>query len=213
MGHSLGLEHTFSDELGSSIHREDDILYKQDIEKELDKLKQDLKTLESAKKILLKNANSKNDSAFSDAELYQLRLLDARYTQIQRSLDIKQKFNDDIIYFERDFVSVIDAIIEMEKDPLDAGKREIKSLSETENDIAVKKAKILKEELKLDTAIKGESLSNTKSQSTTLENYMDYNFNESGGKNGDVQRKVFYKSQWDLMKEIGKRFNYIEEIK
>lgn len=48
-------------------------------------------------------------------------------------------------------------------------------------------------------------LSNAKSQSNTLENYMDYSQNTSGTTNADMERKVFYKWKWDKMRAIGKK--------
>ena len=52
--------------------------------------------------------------------------------------------------------------------------------------------------------VEAKELPTHKAQSTTKENYMDYN-NKLGSLNAEsyVERKIFYKFQWDTMIETG----------
>ncbi|WP_338790394.1 hypothetical protein [Bernardetia sp. MNP-M8] len=42
-------------------------------------------------------------------------------------------------------------------------------------------------------------------QSDTMENYMDYDFDDTGNKQ-NFERKSFYKEQWEIMRKIGSKF-------
>ncbi len=52
-----------------------------------------------------------------------------------------------------------------------------------------------------------------KTQSSTLENYMDYNQKTDGTLNTAMKRKVFCKWQWDTLRKSGSTYNYLEENK
>lgn len=213
IGHSLGLEHTFSNDLGTTILKQDGVTYKQDVDSELDSLKDELKRLIDKKKDLANLNNLKKDNKLTNIELYQLNNLNAYYSSIQRVMNAKLFFNKNIANFEQFFVDYVKKSLEIESNPLSIGTGAIKNIEELEKEINTTTQKIAELEVQQKTAVKGKELPKKKSKSTSLENYMDYTHTDSGSKNTTMQRKVFYQWQWDILRTTGKTHNYLKETK
>lgn len=187
IGHSFGLNHTFdNDSLGEYEERQAGKLYKEDLEKEIDMLEKKLKRKENE----MKNPVDQNFIA-----------LRSRYKLIERSTMNKNYFQTDTTRIQVQFIDVILKVITAESQELVNGGVDTKKLN---TEISKLKTQIALKKQQKKTAGKLVKLSNAKSQSNTLENYMDYPQNTSGTTNADMERKVFYKWQWDKMRAIGK---------
>ncbi len=213
IGHSLGLEHTFSNDLGTTILKQDGVTYKQDVDSELDRLKEKNQNLIINQKELTKINKGKESIFLTEIEIFQLKKIDLQYFLIQKGLTKKSDFNKNIDYFESSFLSFIKTSIGIESNPLSIGTGAIKSIEELEKEINTTTKKIAELEVQQKTAIKGKELPKKKSKSTSLENYMDYTHTDSGSKNTTMQRKVFYQWQWDILRTTGKTHNYLKETK
>ncbi|WP_438710671.1 hypothetical protein ACSTS3_18125 [Aquimarina muelleri] len=210
IGHSLGLEHTFSNDLGTTILKQDGVTYKQDVDSELDGLKDKLRRINDS----IKSINKLNSNLdLTNSELSQLKTLKMFYFLIKKSLSNKTGFNKDVNLFDSSFLLYIRNTINIESNPLSIGTGGIKSIEELEKEINTTTQKIAELEVQQKTAVKGKELPKKKSKSTSLENYMDYTHTDSGSKNTTMQRKVFYQWQWDILRTTGKTHNYLKETK
>ena len=218
--HGLGLEHTFEKELGKAkpkgIKTQED--YEKEItiaEEELKRLRQDEKEYYSAVKTMEKKGyiNIEDFSKYDN--------LNTDYRIIKNSSDLKvtqlnKKSYNTYIYFKQ-MVAKIEDVIKTEKDPNKIN--EILGIS-TPTDITQLKADIVTKETEIQTlkqlkvtapkdkTLEGES--NCISQSDTMENYMDYDFNDSGSRKY-FQRKTLTQQQWGIIRNIGKQNGYLKK--
>lgn len=212
MGHSLGLSHTFSDEMGSSLLRTRGVVYQQDVKKQLEKLKAEQSSLKTTQTNLRKAGKKKATEMLDDTELGQLDSLNTKYFGLERTLKLKKFYK---IYEYKNFINLyLNPTIKLEEKLLSEGENDLQTLEELETEInklgkEIKDAKdLLNGTNGKSKAEEGTELPRKKSISTTEENYMDY---RDGNTNMD--RKVYYKWQWDEMRKIGLEKNYIKEKK
>ncbi len=191
IGHSLGLDHTFdSDKLGKYEDRQSGKTYKEDVEKEIDELKDKIGRTKDRIKVL----NKGNDFR--------------AYLEIENATQNKSWFLKNIDGVKSQFIDKIFEAIAFEEQPfVTNNSAEITKLNA---DITKTKTKIVTLEKKT-TTDDLKTYPNSKSQSKTIENYMDYPQNTSGTANSDMERKVFYKWQWEQMRTVGKN-KYFKQL-
>lgn len=205
IGHSLGLPHTFED----------------DIKKEINKLN----TLIERKKAELDELNNVK------AELRKYFPLDSKYRVIQSIIESSEKSLVDIEFFEKRFlVNIIgESSYLNEKSELITDKKtsviELESISLPDFDVENTKKKAQKDirDFENQIAKKTPYSDIIKEQSETLENIMDYrqyatpqdtNTSEDGKPNfnRNFKYKSFYQWQWKKMLEESTNNNYISQI-
>jgi len=199
LGHALGLEHTFDKE---------EILLQSSIINSLETEKQYLESLLIFSKKI--NVN------IEDAKL--LKSLKTRYDQIE---SIKGASNISL----KTFQNVIEDAINLENRTIINGKLDKKEVITIENRIDFLKKEIEIEKKKIDEEIKGNKkeleggrnekkieYSKIKEQSTTLENFMDYEQYKNSNPNTDFMRKTFYQWQWKKMQETGFSNSFLKTI-
>lgn len=198
MGHSLGLQHTFDEQAQRKYEKRDmNKKYKQDIEEELVTLKERLKVIDEVQPV---------SSMINCQHLY---------SAIKTALD--KKYTDE--NFETYFLNAILG------NPLGALNSETTNQFYISPSIVENKTEIqnlTKEELKIkikelerqkNTAENLVTYPNWKSQSETLENYMDYYQKaNSSDINPDFERKSFNQKQWSIMQEQGKSITVLKTI-
>lgn len=218
IGHSLGLEHTFDKSLGKHEMRKTGKEYKEDFEAEIVSVENKLlrqrdrrNRIEKLKRDLLK----KRTSIDEDQGLNTLRNW---YRHIEKELLKKDSRAEDPSYIKDWFKDWIDSIIELEKNPLTSNS--IKSIADLDSELLKLDAEITKlegERLALEQKVKTadslKTLSKAQNQSDTLENYMDYNQNSLAETNRFTKRMLFYKWQWDEIRQVGANKGYLEEKK
>lgn len=197
VGHSLSLNHTFTDEKLNALNKNTETI---------DKLKKEKDELENTKK----NLDLKNYYG-----------IDKKYLTIQQLITYSEdKSKPEVYYFERAFLfNIIGKAAVKDEKPM-TGVIEIENRPNPTSDISVEdeiakreaEIKRLTEENK---KLKNET--GVMPQSKTLENIMDYRqaTDSTCDKpyNENFQYKVFYERQWKAMVDTGIEEGYISEIK
>lgn len=195
LGHSLGLQHTFEESLGKYENRINNIRYKEDIETEIKELE---------KKISNKDEPQPIQNGTNVQHLY---------NSIKRGLD----FNRPGDHFEKLFLNAIlkntkneGALISEQKNQfyLDSNQESSATQAQTKEELK-NKLKVLKAEK--ETADSLVVYPNWKTQSETLDNYMDYYQKENSSDiNPDFERKSFTQKQWSIMQEKGESISVLK---
>ncbi|WP_064968111.1 hypothetical protein [Tenacibaculum ovolyticum] len=187
MGHSLGLAHTFSDDLGKYEDRQAGKVYKEDLKKEIKILRNRIDRLKDRIKELNKNNNFNI------------------YSKIETATRNRSWFLNNINKVSFHFLNKIDDAIAFEKEPFSTDNTD--EVSKLSADVVRFDVQVLKLQEKK-AVDRLQTYPNNKSQSNTLENYMDYPQAEgSSVKKPLMERKVFYKWQWDTMRSNTKFLN------
>ena len=212
LGHAFGLRHPFEAQvMGKYQVKEDGQKYKQDYENEIESLaieinsviKTNIGNLEK-----LEAMSKKENIPISD--LQGLTLLNEKYTSLEGMVTSKYSFTN----FETDFVNfVTNDVISLEGKELSKISSNELTLSREKENLKIKEEELerLKKEHKK--ANSYEELSNSRSNSETLENYLDYRQKTDGTFNSNFQYKSFYQWQWKDMINLGKAKKYLIEIK
>ena len=180
IGHSLGLKHTFSEDLGEYQDRQPGKIYKEDIKKKCELLKTTIKNKET----IIKKITNNNLFNF--------------YKDLEDATQNKNWFLKDINNINFHFLDKINDAIAFEKHPFSPNN--LTQITKLNTELTQLKIKLKKKQQEKATDSL-QSYPNSKSQSNTLENYMDYTQPQgSSAKNPSVERKVFYKWQWDIMR-------------
>lgn len=214
IGHGLGLKHTFEKDLGTTFIRESGKVYEQDIKKEIEELEKEIKVLVNNKIKLKENNKLILKEKLNPNQILYLKQLQVNYMGLERSLKFKNSFNENLSQYEIFFISKIDQLKILENNSLGSGQGNIETITQIEQKIAILESDLAKKklELKAKTTTEASKLSKIKEQSTTKENYMDYNLDANGNKIKDMKRIMFYKQQWDTMREITESFKYFKSI-
>lgn len=93
------------------------------------------------------------------------------------------------------------------------GHANTRTVAQVESELQQAKTKLENLKKQRKTAPKLPTQEQKKDQSKTLENYLDYN-NPKGSREivEDMERKVFYKWQWDVMRQFGASNNFLEPL-
>ncbi|WP_223608578.1 hypothetical protein [Chryseobacterium sp. OSA05B] len=197
VGHSLSLNHTFTDEKLNALNKNTETI---------NKLKKEKDELENTKK----NLDLKNYYG-----------IDKKYLTIQKLITYSEdKSKPEVYYFERDFLfNIIGKAAVKDEKPI-TGVIDIENRPNPTSDISVED-----EIAKRDAEIKRLTEENKKLKnetgvmppSKTLENIMDYRQGTDSTcekpYNENFQYKVFYERQWKAMVDTGIEEGYINEIK
>ncbi|MDN3694345.1 hypothetical protein QWZ06_19680 [Chryseobacterium tructae] len=212
LGHAFGLRHPFEAQvMGKYQVKEDGQKYKQDYESEIESLtieinsviKPNIGNLEKLEAI-----SKKDNIPISD--LQGLTLLNEKYTSLEGMVTSKYSFTN----FETNFIDFItNDVISLEGKELSQISSNELTLSREKENLKIKEEELerLKKERKK--ANSYEELSNSRSNSETLENYLDYRQKTDGTFNSNFQYKSFYQWQWQDMINLGKTKKYLIEIK
>ena len=189
LGHALGLCHTFDSRMGVYIKEQEN-----DRETVNKKIEDKIKELKEKQKSLKKIETNKVEEQSSDIEEEYKTLYEYTTYSTLSYNEFKKKI-DDIIQLEE---------IEIESQT----QKELSERSEKTNNIATleKEIQALEKEiydLKNIKTQKTIKYSKVKEQSTTLENFMDYEQYKNSNPNTDFLRKTFYQWQWKEMQNIG----------
>ncbi|MCH4829281.1 hypothetical protein [Flavobacterium columnare] len=197
LGHSLGLEHSFEELLGDYEKRIKNKRYKEDIEVEIKELE---------KKISSKDEPQPIQSGTNAQHLY---------NSIKRGIE----YNRPGEFFEKLFLNAIlknpkneGALISEEKHQfyLDSSQ-ELSAIQAQTKEELKNKLKVLKTEK--ETADGLVVYPNWKTQSETLDNYMDYYQKaNSSDINPDFERKSYTQKQWNIMQEKGVEITVLKTI-
>lgn len=211
MGHSLSLEHTF--DLEDVPQREVGITYKEDIEKEIelietkdkgkiDKLEEEIKKLKEEEKISTKE----------NIPLHEV----ASLTKLKEYYNRLEKYKEDYDRINSNTIKIVEEITEKGAKPIEnqlGGHANTRTVAQVESELQQAKTKLENLKKQRKTAPKLPTQEQKKEQSKTLENYLDYN-NPKGSREvvEDMERKVFYKWQWDAMRQFGASNNFLEPL-
>ncbi|AND64389.1 hypothetical protein AX766_08175 [Flavobacterium covae] len=197
LGHSLGLEHSFEELLGNYEKRTKNKRYKEDIEVEIKELE---------KKISSKDEPQPIQSGTNAQHLY---------NSIKRAIEYKKPGE----FFENFFLNAIlgnlqtqGALISEEKHQfyLDSSQELSATQAQTKEELK-NKLKVLK--IEKETADGLVVYPNWKTQSETLDNYMDYYQKaNSSDINPDFERKSYTQKQWRIMQEKGVEITVLKTI-
>lgn len=212
IGHSLGLDHTFSEELKPFIYKEEGKTYKDDVEKEIEELQDKIKEYNKDKKNIQRMEKQVDKGKVNIVEaLKLLRLENNGYSPLLSVLTKAQgKIGiDDKDFFKFSFLQLIQKIIEMENNKFNIVDS-IESIEDIEKIITNTEKKITVLNNNPQPVEKSKELSTRKSKTETKENYMDYTTSDSTVVDTTVERKVFYKWQWDTIRRTGVESNYFE---
>ncbi len=201
IGHSLGLKHTFSNELEKTVIREKGVVYKSDLEKEIEINKKDLENLLEQ----LKNVKTDNFE-------YQIKTLNSKYTLLNKNLIKKENFLININYLETFFMRDMESIVNIENGLENIKRLAYKTSLDIKNEMYSLEKKLQIAEKQIEAAQNSRLYNRKKKQSYTLENYMDYHLKSNGEENSKVERKIFYHWQWEQMRELGNNVKYLKEI-
>ncbi|SHJ02756.1 hypothetical protein SAMN04488096_10724 [Mesonia phycicola] len=199
IGHSLGLQHTFAESLGKYAIKVPGTIYKEDLEEEIEKLENEVKSKEEQLKSLEQGG-----------EL--LRMLNFYYLQIQRDTQKKEWFLNLANDLQTNFIDIVKKAKSFESKSLGANTNS-SEISKIKIDIQRINNLIDTKKIQRKTAIKRDDFPKYKNQSKTDENYMDYHQDTNGNENKSMERKVFYKWQWDEMCKTGIEGKYLQKEK
>ena len=194
LGHALGLCHTFDSRMGVYIKEQEN-----DRETVNKKIEDKIKELKEKQKSLKKIETNKVEEQSSDIE------------EEYKTLYEYTTYNT----FSKSFQEKIDNIIQLEEIEIESQTQKgLSEGSEKTNNIATleKEIQALEKEiydLKNIKTQKTIKYSKVKEQSTTLENFMDYEQYKNSNPNTDFLRKTFYQRQWREMQNIGFSRKYL----
>ena len=194
LGHALGLCHTFDSRMGVYIKEQEN-----DRETVNKKIEDKIKELKEKQKSLKKIETNKVEEQSSDIE------------EEYKTLYEYTTYNT----FSKSFQEKIDNIIQLEEIEIESQTQKgLSEGSEKTNNIATleKEIQALEKEiydLKNIKTQKTIKYSKVKEQSTTLENFMDYEQYKDSNPNTDFLRKTFYQRQWREMQNIGFSRKYL----
>ena len=194
LGHALGLCHTFDSRMGVYIKEQEN-----DRETVNKKIEDKIKELKEKQKSLKKIETNKVEEQSSDIE------------EEYKTLYEYTTYNT----FSKSFQEKIDNIIQLEEIEIESQTQKgLSEGSEKTNNIATleKEIQALEKEiydLKNIKTQKTIKYSKVKEQSTTLENFMDYEQYKDSNPNTDFLRKTFYQWQWREMQNIGFSRKYL----
>ena len=214
LGHALGLQHTFEKELGNTNST---LKTQEEYDKEIEQMKENLNSVNLEEKKYNKGLKSIISSGLTDSNEYpKYESMDRYYTRIknlsENFIDWRKNYNSYLRF--NDFLDKLKAASLYEND-LSKIKihQDIKSITQIKADKAKVESEIKILEAKKNSAPKNKDLKgdlNYKAQSTTLENYMDYDFDDAGITNTDFERKTLTKQQWDIIRENGGPNGYLK---
>ena len=202
--HSIGLDHTFSDKLGVYIKGQEDDeneigAEKNNIEQEIKNFEEIIKNIEEEKNFCRRKKIGKQGYLLLK-ELRSYYEIICKYivfsTNPNLSVEIFEKTINDIIKKEESEIVEEDVetlIISLENKKQNSEDR----ISEEKNNLKIVQAE------KPKASTKTVEYPKYKKQSTTLENFMDYEQYENRNPNTDFLHKTFYQWQWKEMHEAG----------
>lgn len=219
IGHSLSLHHTFG--LEDVPNRTPGVTYKQDLDTEIKQLKLDIDELRIKIENELDKAEDEKKASkaegFSEVKTKQLTKIREKYRNIRglinRNKDtavIHKTLGSPVDFLKnrceeaKDFEISLTSIGECkELSDLQSYKS---SLAKVEANLILKKQqrKIKKDNKKLKDLT---YLEQKKTKSYTQENYLDYNDGSS-----IMERKIFYKWQWDQIRQFGVNNNFFKPL-
>ena len=205
IGHSLGLHHTFSDKLEKTIIREENVVYKSDVEISIKTLKDDMLDYKDNLNRLIQNKKSD----ISNTQSNTLRNLKAIYNNLENAMNLKSSFNSNVDFFDTSFLNQLNIASNIELGNKIYIKEESNTISSLRQNIISLEESIKNKKKLLDNSKKSKLYNRQKKQSKTLENYMDYGITTEGNDNKDVLRKVYYHWQWKIMQQQGKASKYL----
>ncbi|WP_338790940.1 hypothetical protein [Bernardetia sp. MNP-M8] len=217
IGHSLGLGHPFDEKARKPLElRQPNIVYKKDIGEKIKKLKKDIEDKEDALKQAKKYQRAIDSGELSVDDILSLKALQFQYYLINR---FYTRLADNINNGSTGF-AFIEPIYEAMKLENEATTTEgtIMTLAQKRQEITKMEGELQRLEGILEKGILDgkpipelEILPALQKQTETLENYMDYNNKEKTNEvDTNVERKVFYKWEWDKLRETGDSMNYFE---
>lgn len=216
MAHSLSLRHPFDEKVNKPYaHKEEGKLYEEDVKEKIKKLKEEIDKYEGkikdAEKLL--NYVEKGEIELTEA-LEMVNLEEAIYNLIERSRDYITHYKTSNLYdFDMFLKNNVFKAINIEENNISADSATVKSISDIQLLIDQYKDEIeILELLDKKKFAELKEFPTHKPQSMTKENYMDYNNKENSVKaESYVERKIFYKCQWDMIRQTGKSKNYFLE--
>ncbi|MCQ9635431.1 hypothetical protein MP477_10730 [Chryseobacterium sp. WG23] len=212
LGHAFGLRHPFEAEvMGRYQIKENGQKYKQDYEDEIKNLTVEIDSVINSNIDNLEKLEgiSKRDN-IPISDLQGLALLNERYKSLEGLVADKYSFTN----FEANFVDFVkNDVIGLEGKALSQISSNAVNLLQEKENLKMKKEELerLKKERKK--AKSYEEFPNSKANSETLENYLDYRQKTDGTFNSNFQYKSFYQWQWKNMINLGKTRKYLIEIK
>ncbi len=218
--HGLGLPHTFEEELGKA--KDSTIKTKEDYEQEIEIAEKELEELEDDEKEYYRGIEAMKKDGYNDLELFsKYKELNKKYTAIKNTINIekpnlylKNKAYNAYLIFTQIITKTEELkIIEKDFNKIIFDWEASTDITQIKTSIISKKTKIKSLEQLKDTSPKENSIegeSNYNSQSATLENYMDYDFNSSGS-NKFFKRKTLTQNQWNTIREIGIQNGYFNK--
>lgn len=211
IAHSLSLKHTF--ELKDRLLRKKGVKYKEDLEKEIENLNSHINQLKEDNEEVFKQKKTAKKEGILIGEAIMLNKLKNTYSYIETFVErniiaprISTDYNS-VSYLEDKYIVGVTAIEQS------FGVNETEFLLDFEIEIQQEEIKLKKLKIKRKTLKKIPVEEMKKAQSLTLENYLDYN-NASNSREvvKKMERKVFYKWQWDMMRSFGKKSNLFKPL-
>ncbi|WP_370398548.1 hypothetical protein [Tenacibaculum dicentrarchi] len=218
IGHSLSLHHTFG--LKDVLYREPGAIYEEDLERDINKYETHLKRLNLQIKKLTENVKKEEISVkkegFSVEKANRLTELKLDYDSV-RKLIIAPVIDEIGVFsidkLKNDYTRL--KVFEESEESLNLMEVTTTStrldLKEAEKIKVTKLIKTKKNKLKNKKEFfvkKLTSLEQKKPKSGTEENYLDYNDNSE-----TMERKIFYKWQWDQIRQFGVSKNFLKPLK
>lgn len=219
IGHGLGLPHPFDKNLGSS--KDPSIKTEEDYDKEINILESELEKLKEDETAYNKGIQTMTRSGESNlAVFYQYENLDNFYKSVKRYISNETLLAKKTYNTYLNFLKINQRTRDIEKVEVDINAISTMGNGITTTDITQIKTDILIKEQEIttlkqlkaaapkDNEVAGKA--NYKAQSKTLENYMDYDFNNNGTVDPDFERKTLTKQQWDLIRTVGSNNGYFK---
>ncbi|MEN7547800.1 hypothetical protein AAG747_07765 [Rapidithrix thailandica] len=221
IGHGLGLPHPF--EHNKSFDKS--IRSKQLIDSEISMFNNDIsfhKKMQSLGEQTLSDIEKCKLTSYQEYQRY--KYFENAYNKVVAELDKVKKNSYDAYVDFRELVVKIRELAAKENGNIPVEVEDVTTTLEEKkqgikDDIEAKDKKNEKlekniEELKVErkTAPDGKAIDTYHPQSDTMENFMDYDFDDSGKKD-KFKRKTFYKWQWDKIRETGSGNNLLIELK
>ena len=205
LGHALGLEHTFSNELGIYIKGQEDD--ENEIGAEKNNIEQEIKNFEEIIKNIEEEKNFCRRKKIGKQGYLLLKELRSYYEIICKYIVFSTNPNLSVEIFEKTINDIINKeeseIVEEDVETLIISLENKKQNSEDRISEEKNKLKIVQAE-KPKASTKTVEYPKYKEQSTTLENFMDYEqYENSIENNKNFLRKTFYQWQWKIMQEKG----------
>lgn len=130
---------------------------------------------------------------------------------IEKATNNKSWFLGNFENFKIHFLDKISDVKIAETKPFPSSENNPSLENKLKIEISAIEREIIKKKNIKKLALRREEYTRHKSQSKTHENYMDYNQDTAGNENKNMERKVFYKWQWDMIRKIGNTGKFLQK--